>query len=88
VAALPTLFRTASGDEVVVAPGAGLTTLKAVVIDLADGSRRVIGLACYLPSFADGLGFALAMATCEESRLDRWRDGNSPTPYPPNVKGG
>jgi hypothetical protein len=88
VATLPTAFGTAGGETVVVRAGAGLTTYMAVVIDLADGSRRVVGLGCYLPHAADDFRLVVDIANCEEYGLDRWRDGNPPTPYPPNVKGG
>lgn len=84
---LPTTFVTATGETRTARLVAGVDTRKAVVIDVAGGTRRVIGLWCYLPHFAGG-GLALSMVGCTTDPLDYWRDGNAPPSYPPGTKFG
>jgi hypothetical protein len=87
LATLPTEFVTATGETRRAHVSAGIDTRKAVVIDLVDGSRRVIGLWCYLP-YANGGGLIVRDATCDIAPLDYWLDGNVPPSYPPGVEVG
>ena len=78
---LPTEFVTASGETRTARVAVGILTRTAVVLDLVDGTRRVIGLMCHLPS--DGAGHLhVAWATCELVPLEYWRDGNAPPRFP------
>ena len=79
VADLPTTFVNFLGETHTAHLGVGIETREAVVIDLVDGTRRVIGLWCLLPTSAAG-SFLAAEATCRISPLDYWRDGNDPPP--------
>ncbi|MEO8570712.1 MAG: hypothetical protein ABI553_03345 [Chloroflexota bacterium] len=79
LADLPTTLVNFLGETHTAHLAVGIETRKAVVIDLVDGTRRVIGLWCMLPSSSDGT-FLAAEATCRISPLDYWRDGNDPPP--------
>jgi hypothetical protein len=50
LATLPTEYLTATGEIRTAHISAGIATRKAVVLDLAGGTRRVIGLWCHLPT--------------------------------------
>jgi hypothetical protein len=80
-AALPYKFVTPSGDVRVGHVGGGIETGQVIVLDLADGTRRVVGLVCYLPYSGDGSRLMVSMVTCRPDALDDWRDGNVPR-YP------
>lgn len=82
VAALPTTFVTATGETRLARLGAGIITTKAVVVDQVDGTRRVIGLWCYLPYSGTGR-LKVEMVSCDIAPLDDWRDGSAPAPIPP-----
>jgi hypothetical protein len=86
LAALPTTFVTASGETRTARLSAGISTREAVVIDLAEGTRRVIGYWCYLPSTGDG-DLVVESVTCEmnPSAIEYWRDGNAPPSFPPGT---
>jgi hypothetical protein len=83
---LPTTFVTATGETRTARLAAGVDTRKAVVIDFTGGTRRVIGLWCYLPYVGSGL--KVSMVGCTTDPLDYWRDGNAPPSYPPGTKFG
>jgi hypothetical protein len=85
LASLPRSFRTANGEMVGVDAGWGITALSAVVFDVADGSRRVIGLACYLP-YRDGGRLVEENVTCNVDALDSWSDRHDPTWAPPGKR--
>lgn len=87
VAALPTTFVTATGEERTARVSAGILTRKAVVVDRADGTRRVIGLWCYLPYSGTGR-LAVGEVSCNVAPLDYWLDGNVPPSYPPGTNFG
>ena len=55
----------------------GIETRSAVVIDLMEGTRRVIGLWCYLPHTSAGDLYD-ALATCRIAPIDDWLDGHAP----------
>jgi hypothetical protein len=78
VAALPTTFVTASGEVIEARLHAGIATRAAVVIDLADGARHVVGMWCH----------AITEATCDLRPLDWWLDGNQPPPIRPGAQFG
>ena len=80
-AELPSTFVTAAGDTRTAELSVGIMTRTAVVVDLVDGSRRVIGLLCYLPSSGTG-PLSVANSTCEIVPLEQWRDGNAPPDDP------
>jgi hypothetical protein len=89
VAALPTKFVLPTGETRTPHLAGGLNTGKAVVFDLADGSRRVVGLLCYLPYRGDGdSGLEVSMVTCTWNALEDWRDGTVPRSFPPDWKVG
>lgn len=87
VADLPTAYVTAGGEPRTAYLTAGIMSRKAIVIDLIDGSRRVIGLWCYLASTGDRRVLA-AGSHCEIAPLDVWRDGHAPPSLPPGTKVG
>ena len=80
-AELPTTFVTPAGETRTAEVSIGILTRTAVVVDLADGARRVIGLLCHLPSSGTGR-LSVANSTCELVPLEYWRDGNAPPKYP------
>lgn len=80
-AELPTTFVTAAGETRTGEVSVGIQTRTAVVVDLVDGARRVVGLVCYLPSSGTG-SLSVANSTCELVPLEYWRDGNAPPKYP------
>jgi len=86
--ALPETFVLPTGEVRTPHLGGGIETGRAVVVDLADGTRRVVGLICYLPYAGDGSGLAVTMVTCSPNALDDWGDGNVPRSYPPGTKFG
>jgi hypothetical protein len=77
LAELPTTFATASGETRTARVAAGIMARTAVVLDLADGSRRVVGLWCH----------AISVPTCEldVTALEYWIDGAIPPSYPPGA---
>jgi hypothetical protein len=87
MAALPTRFVMATGETRMGHIGGGITVGRAVVVDVADGTRRVVGLVCYLPYAGDSGGLVLSMVDCTWNALDDWRDGNVPR-YPLGTKFG
>ncbi len=78
---LPTTFVTAAGDTVTASLTGGILSREAVVLDQVDGTRRVVGLWCYLPSSGTGR-LSVRASTCELVPLEYWRDGNEPPQYP------
>jgi hypothetical protein len=80
LAALPTEYVTASGEKRTARLTRGIETLKAIVVDLSEGRRRVIGLSCYLPHDSRG-SLAVGHVTCAILPLEYWLDGNAPPPY-------
>jgi hypothetical protein len=82
LADLPTVYVTADGETRTARLNLGITTRKAVVINLADGTRHVIGLQCYLPYAGNGGGLIVPDVDCEIAPLDYWLDGNAPPSYP------
>ena len=81
-AELPTTFVTAAGETRTAEVSVGILTRTAVVVDLVDGARRVIGLWCYLPSSGTTGGLEVADSTCDLVPLEFWRDGNAPPQAP------
>lgn len=77
LAELPTTYVTATGEERAARVQRGLDTRTALVVDLADGTRRVVGLWCYLPRSEEGEVVADAVS-CRSGDLYDWRDGNAP----------
>lgn len=88
LAALPTTFVTATGETRTTPLAGGIMTREAVVIDLVDGTRRVIGLWCHLPYAGNGGGLMVRDVTCGIDPLDYWRDGNAPPSIPPGTQFG
>jgi hypothetical protein len=88
LATLPTEFVTATGEMRRARISAGIETRKAVVIDLAGGARRVIGLWCHLPYAGNGGGLIVRDASCDIAPLDDWLDGKAPPSDPPGIKVG
>ena len=84
LASLPTTYVTASGETLTASVSAGILTREAVVLDLVDGTRSVVGLWCYLPSSGDGI-LIVRDVTCELAPLEYWRDGNAPPTIPPGM---
>lgn len=80
-AELPSTFVTAAGETRTAEVSVGILTRTAVVVELVDGARRVIGLLCYLPSSGTGR-LSVANSTCELVPLGYWRDGYEPPQYP------
>ncbi len=80
-AELPYTFVAAGGEVRTAEVSVGILTRTAVVVDLVDGARRVIGLLCYLPSSGTGR-LSVANSSCELVPLEYWRDGNAPPQYP------
>jgi hypothetical protein len=74
---LPETFTTTLGETRRAQLQAGIMARRAVVVDLADGLRRVIGLWCHLPRMSDGAFDAMA-ADCAVAPLEDWRDGAVP----------
>ncbi len=87
-AALPTQFVMATGEIRIPHLGGGLDSAQAVVLDPPDGTRRVVGLVCYLPYSETPLQLEVARVTCRTNPLDEWRDGNVPRSYPPGDTNG
>jgi hypothetical protein len=81
---LPTTVVMASGETRTARLRAGIDWRRAVVVSFPDGTRRVVGLWCYLPYTADRR-FAVEVAGCTLDPLDDWRDGNAPASYPPGT---
>ena len=79
--ALPTAYVTASGEARTARLTAGIQTRKAIAVDLTDGTRRVVGLWCYLPYASPG-DLLVGDVNCAIVPLDYWRDGNAPPSYP------
>ena len=75
LAALPTTFVTLSGETRTARLGGGITSWEAVVLDLVDGHRQVVPLACH----------AIKAATCRIGSLHDWLDGNAPPSIPPGA---
>jgi hypothetical protein len=85
VAALPTSYKTVDGQIWNAHMGGGILEYRAMVVDLADGSRRVVGLLCHLP-YRDRL--IVRDATCAPAALDQWLDGHLPETPPPGQEFG
>jgi hypothetical protein len=75
-------YVTADGKELTPRIDVGIMTRKAVVIERVDGSRRAIGLWCYLPTDGDSR-LQVSEVTCDIAPLDDWRDGTVPPSYDP-----
>ena len=78
VADLPTAFVTATGERRTASRAGGLQSRRVVVLDLADGTRLVIGLICRLSYSGETGRFLVDEATCKVDPLDDWRNGNVP----------
>jgi hypothetical protein len=78
-------FVTPTG-ETRIAQFGGLDRADVVVLDMADGSRRLVGLVCYLPYEGNGGGLALEMVTCEANPLDNWRNADGPPAHSPEYR--
>ena len=80
LAELPTAYRTVTGETRTARLGAGIMARSAVVLDVIDGSRRVIGLWCH----------AVSVPTCilAPNALEYWMEGAVPPSYPPGTKSG
>ncbi len=84
LATIPNTFVTTAGETRTAGLGAGILTREAVVLDFLDGTRRVIGLWCYLPSTGSGT-LQAELASCELAPLDYWLDGNAPPSISPGA---
>jgi hypothetical protein len=82
-ASLPTTFVMSNGEVRTGHFGGGLNSGEVVVLDLRDGTRRIVALTCYLPS-QDG-HLVLSMVECRPDGLEDWRDGAVPR-YPEGTK--
>jgi hypothetical protein len=82
LAELPTTYVNASGETLPASVTGGILTREAVVLDLVDGTRSVVGLWCYLPSSSDGV-LSVRDVTCDIAPLEYWRDGKVPPTAPP-----
>ena len=80
LAELPTAYTTATGEARTARLGAGIMARSAVVLDLIDGSRRIVGMWCH----------AISVPTCilAPNALEYWVDGAAPPSYPPGAKFG
>ena len=85
VAALPVRYLTVDGQIWNARMGAGIEEYRAIVLDLTDGSRRVIGLICHLP-YRDTL--IVRDAQCAPAPLDQWLYGHLPETPPPGTEVG
>ena len=85
VAALPVRYMTVDGQIWNAHMGAGIEEYRAIVLDLTDGNRRVIGLICHLP-YRDTL--IVSDAQCAPAALDQWLDGHLPETPPPGTEFG
>jgi hypothetical protein len=79
---LPSTFITESGETRNGMTRHGLDTLVAALVELTDGTRLVVGMACSLPLDDNGT-FLPGRATCTGDPLTTWMDGNTPPSYPP-----
>jgi hypothetical protein len=84
VADLPTHFITGTGERREARLRVGLSGYKAVVVDLSDGERRVVGAACYLPYDGDGR-LRRPDVRCEPIPLSWWLEGGAPPSIPPGT---
>jgi hypothetical protein len=87
LAGLPTTYVTASGETLTASVTGGILTREAVVLDLVEGTRSVVGLWCYLPSSSEGV-LSVRDVTCDIAPLEYWRDGNVPPTVPPGTNFG
>jgi hypothetical protein len=72
----PTSWMTAEG-HVVLGTYAGLSQPRFAILDLAEGTRRVVGLSC-TGTMTDGTGTVVRLPSCQPSPMDRYRVGNDP----------
>ncbi|MEO5939787.1 MAG: hypothetical protein ABIZ72_02605 [Candidatus Limnocylindrales bacterium] len=77
-AELPSLYINERGDRTYMRTSVGIDTLKAVVLHFTDGTRRVVGLRCYLPHTSDG-ALVVGETDCRPDRLLTWREDQSPS---------
>jgi hypothetical protein len=84
LAGLPTTYVTATGETLTASVSAGILTREAVVLDLVDGTRSVVGLWCYLPTSGDGV-LGVRDVSCDIAPLEYWRDGQVPPTMPPGA---
>jgi hypothetical protein len=56
---------------------AGLVQPWFAILDLADGTRRVVGLSC-TGTVTDGTGVLVNLPICQPFGMDRYRVGNAP----------
>jgi hypothetical protein len=85
LADLPTTYVMSTGEQRTARLAAGISTRKAVIIDLVDGSRRVVGLWCHLPYSGSDNRLIVRDVTCGIDPLEYWRDGNAPPSFPPGT---
>lgn len=78
IADLPTMFVTATGETRTASRAGGLQSRRVVILDLADGTRLVIGLICRLPYSGATGRLLVEEVTCKVDPLDEWRHGNAP----------
>jgi hypothetical protein len=83
VAVLPTTFVTASGETRAARLERGIDSLEAVVLDLSDGTCRVIAASCLL--LYDETGLRSVDVRCDQTPLDWWIDGGAPPSIPPGA---
>jgi hypothetical protein len=57
---------------------AGLAQPWFAILDLADGTRRVVGLSC-TGTLTDGTGALVSLPMCQPFAMDRYREGNAPS---------
>ena len=63
--------------EVILGNFAGLAHPLFAILDLADGTRRVVGLSC-TGTRIDGTGTLMSLPICQPFAMDRYRVGNAP----------
>ncbi len=77
LADVPDTYVTATGETRRAPVMRGLDRRKALVVELVDGQRRVMGLWCYLPRTNHGTLVPDAVS-CSTGDLSYWRDGQMP----------
>lgn len=85
LATLPTTYVTADGEVRTARLSAGIDSRRAIVIDLDDGSRRVIGLWCHISYSGTPSALDVEALMCSIAPLDYWLDGDAPPSYPPGT---
>jgi len=82
---LPTDYVTASGEARTARLTAGILTREAIVVDLSDGTRHVVGFWCQESTAVVRGVEQFEVVGCRPDPLDWWMSGNEPPYYPPDA---